>query len=265
MNKLALITGASSGLGEVFARKLARKGMNLILVARREDRLKQISDELNSEHGVDIGICVADLAEDAGISIVEDLIKKKQPDFLINNAGFGFGEGFPGSDVGSHIKMVRLHCETPVRLMHAAVPFMIDSGGGTIINVSSVAGFFSSPGSGNYCASKAYLTTMSKSLNLELESYGIKVQALCPGFTHTGFHDTEDMKGFDKSEIPSSMWMSAEDVVDTSLKGLEKNKMVVIPGFIYRFVVWVTRLRVFQPLLRAVGRKQTQKILKQQD
>ncbi len=258
--RLALVTGASSGLGEVFARKLARAGMNVILVARREKLLRELAAELRSEFGVDVHVCVADLVSEEDIVRVAELIKERKPSMLVNNAGFGLSIPFVESEIDSQIAMVRLHCETPVRLMHAALPSMIDKRDGDIINVSSVAGFLASPGSGNYCASKAYLTTFSESLHMDVERKGVRVQALCPGFTHTNFHATGSMANFEKSDVPDRMWMDAEDVVETSVKALDRDKSVVIPGLIYRFVVWFVGLSIARPLVRASMRKHARKL-----
>lgn len=258
--RLALITGASSGLGEIFARRLAQAGMNVILVARREGLLRGLAGEFRDKFGVDADVCVADLVSEGDVARVVELIKERKPSMLVNNAGFGLSTPFVESDIDSQIAMVRLHCETPVRLMHAALPSMIEERDGDIINVSSVAGFLSSPGSGSYCASKAYLTTLSKSLHLDVEPKGVRVQALCPGFTHTNFHGTASMVNFDKEDVPDRMWMDAEDVVETSLKALDRNKSVVIPGFIYRFVVWFVRLSIARPFVRASLRKHAREL-----
>jgi uncharacterized protein len=230
----ALVTGASSGIGEVFARKLAQQGYRTILVARRKERLEKLSAEFPGSE-----VLAADLATDPGTRAVEARLRaESELQFLVNNAGFGVPGSFHRAPLEALDRMHRIHVIAVERLTHAALPGMINRGRGSIINVSSVAGFLTSPYSIGYCATKAWINSFTEGLYLELKSLrsAVRVQALCPGFTYTEFHD---VAGMDRSRIPSKLWMSAEEVVDASLRGLERDRLFVIPGWPYRLFVAV--------------------------
>jgi len=235
MNKLtpvALITGASSGIGEVFARRLSNEGYRLILVARRRERLEKLAAEL-----ADAAIVVADLAKDSDLRRVEDVIAAEpRLEFLVNDAGFGVLGRFWESDLEDLDKMHHLHIIAIERLTHAALKIMVPRCKGNIINVSSVAGFLNTPNSICYCATKAWINSFTEGLYLDLKSCGspVRVQALCPGFTYSEFHAAA---GIDRNTIPEYLWMTAEDVVDTSLRGLTQNRLVVVPGWKYRLLL----------------------------
>jgi hypothetical protein len=245
--KTALITGASSGIGAEFARQLAACGMNLVLVARREDRLAALSDELQQEHGIDAEVLVADLNRTEDVQRVEQRIAELDDfEMLINSAGFGLQGSFSEVDVQGQIDMIRVHVEATVRLTRAAVPTMIRRDRGAIINVSSVAAYITSGESNTYCATKTYLNSFSESLQHELRKTKVRVQALCPGFTHTGFHNSESIGEFDTLSVPKWAWMSAEQVVSASLKALRRKRVIVVPG-------WKNWLLVFglaRPMIR---------------
>lgn len=252
--KTALITGASSGIGSVFARMLAEQGYNLVLIARRKDRLDRLAKTLRETHGVDAEVLVADLAKTEDVDrVVERIGGIDDLDMLINDAGFGTVGKFSQVDESRQVDMLNVHARSTLRLTHAALQGMIPRKSGNIINVSSLAGFAAFPGNANYCATKAYLVTFSKALAYELEGSGVRVQALCPGFTHTEFHDTAEFADFDKGKIPASLWMSAEDVVDASLKALRRNRVICIPGFANRLKAQVLRCRLCSWLLHALG------------
>lgn len=238
---LALVTGASSGIGAVFARSLAARGYDLVLAARRRERLEQLAAELRAATGAAAEPLVADLSEDAGVRRVEERIAAAPNlEFLVNNAGFGVLGHFSEIDVAMHDRMHRVHVLAALRLTHAALRGMIARAKGSIVNVSSVAAFFQNPGSVTYAATKAWMNSFTEGVHLELKSRGspLRVQALCPGFTYTEFHDTA---GIDRSPIPKAWWMQAEDVVEASFRGLEQGKLFVIPGWRYRLLVALTR------------------------
>jgi uncharacterized protein len=226
----ALITGASSGIGAAFARRLAGLGYDLVLVARRGDRLSALAAELEGAHGIRAETLVADLIADDGVErVAETVATIPNLELLINNAGVGAEGRFCEGDIGPQIDMVRLHVLASVRLTHAALPGMTLRRHGGVINVASLAGLMALPGNVTYCATKGYLITFSKALQLELTGTGVHVQALCPGFTHTEFHD--DLQDFDKARMPAILWMPAEAVVEASLDGLARGEVVCIPGF----------------------------------
>jgi len=238
MNKpLAAISGASAGIGSVFAHKLAAQGYDLLLIARRRDRLDQLAAELERAHRIQVESCAADL------SVVEEmdriaarLAAEPRLDLLVNNAGFGAKGRFYEAPLDEQLKMHRLHISAILRLTHAALGPMVTRGRGAIINVASVAGFARSPGSVSYCATKAWVNAFTEGLYLDLKSARspVVVQALCPGFTYSEFHD---VVGIDRSSIPKSFWMSADDVVDASLAGLRRRKLFVVPGWKNKLVV----------------------------
>ncbi len=234
---VAVITGASSGLGAAFARALAARGYDLILAARRRDRLELLAAETASAHGVQAEALPVDLSEEAGVAQVEAKIAVTPGlDLVVNNAGFGSRGRFWEADDGTQDRMYRVHVLATMRLTRAALRVMIPRDRGSVINVSSVAGFAASPGGASYASTKAWMNVFTESLALELDSLGsrVRVQALCPGFTFTEFHD---VIGWDRNRIPRSWWMKAEDVVDASLRGLERGRIYVIPGWRYRALV----------------------------
>ena len=236
---LGLVTGASAGIGATFARRLFRDGYRLILVARRQDRLDALARELGGAETL-----AADLIDEAGLKLVEDrILAAPDLELLVNNAGFGFTGRFFDLPVDGHDAMHRLHIMATMRLTHAALGGMVARGKAAVVNVSSVAGFGTSPGSVSYSATKAWINNFTEGVAMDLRSAGspVKVQALCPGFTITEFHDVMKM---DRSRIPGRMWMRAEDVVDASLKGLERGKLFVVPGAFYKFLTW---LQVWTP------------------
>ena len=233
MNALAVVTGASSGIGVEFAKALAREGHALLLVARRRERLERLAAELIAQHGGEVEILVSDLATDDGCLALEQRLENEPVAVLVNNAGFGSLGRFFDIPVESQDQMHRLHVLATMRLMHAALPGMIERGQGAIINVASVAGFLQTAGNVSYCATKAWMNSFTEGIWLELKAARspVKVQALCPGYTRSEFHDTLKM---DRSRIPAPLWMSAEFVVAESLSGLERNQLFVIPGWKYR-------------------------------
>lgn len=227
---VALITGASSGIGEVFARKLAARGYDLILVARREDRLQALAAELpvNSES------IAADLTMEDGLAAAEQAIRNcPRLELLVNNAGFGTLGRFWVADLHGQEQMHKLHVMAMMRLTHAALGAMVPRDRGAVINVSSVAAFGQSEGNVSYCATKAWANAFTQGLDIELHGFGskVKVQALCPGYTMSEFHD---MLGVDRKNIPAFMWMQADVIVEESLRGLERGDVIVIPGVVYK-------------------------------
>ncbi|MGD2253316.1 MAG: SDR family oxidoreductase [Anaerolineales bacterium] len=236
MTRTALITGASSGIGAAFARQLAAKGNDLILVARRESRLEQLAAECHQQHGVQAEVLVADLANLSDIERVQKRIAAlEELDLLINNAGFSTLGYFAKTDPQQQHDMITVHVIASMLFTRAALPAMIARMRGGLINVASTAAFIPLVGSTNYAATKAFLVTFTHGLQAELRGTGVKVQVLCPGFTHTEFHDREDHRRSKvKTRIPGFMWMEADQVVAISLRALERSKVVCIPGFINR-------------------------------
>lgn len=226
----ALITGGSSGIGAAFARKLAGRGYDLVLVARRGDRLAALADELAQAHRVRVEPFPADLTDEADVARVADRIAAlSELELLINNAGFGAEGRFAVADLDPQLAMIRLHVLASVRLARAALPPLIARGRGGIINVASLAGFMALPGAATYCATKGYLITFARALQLELRGTGVKVQALCPGLVRTEFHARQSAST--AARLPGFMWMSADAVAEASLRALAHGCTICIPGW----------------------------------
>jgi len=255
----ALITGASSGIGAEFARQLAAAGFNLVLTARRKEKLALLATELQAEFDITTKIIVADLAKSEDVAQLEEKIAELNLAILVNNAGFGTTGGLLTSDLSQQMAMLDVHITAVMRLCRASLPGMTERGGGTIINVSSISAFFPSPGDVNYPASKAYLNVFSQALQAEVLESGIIVQALCPGFTVTEFHDTEIMTEFDREKVPSALWMTAEDVVRTSLHSLNPDRVICIPGRRYQLMVAATKSGPTSLILK-IARKFRQRV-----
>jgi short-subunit dehydrogenase len=259
MSRLALITGASSGIGATFARALAARGYDLVLVARRRERLDQLSAELAAAHGIRAEALPADLADDASRAAIEARIAAAEDlELLVNNAGFGAQGPVWEAELDRQDRMHRLHVLATTRLTHAALRNFVPRGRGAVINVSSVAGFLHSAGTASYTSTKSWMNSFTECVYLDLKAAGspVKIQALCPGFTLSEFHDTA---GMNRRLIPSWAWMKAEDVVAASLRGLERGDLFVVPGFKYRLVTWLVpalpRFLLHPLLLRYSGRR----------
>jgi short-subunit dehydrogenase len=236
MKKWALITGATSGIGESFTRLLAAKGFNLVLVARDEARLHERAVGLKENFGAESVVIVADLATEAGCAKVEDYIRANEIEVLINNAGFGINKAFTMSDLAKEEEVLKVLVRTPMRLMHVALPAMKERNSGVVINVSSVASYIAG---GAYSASKAYLTVLSESLSTELSATNIKICALCPGFTRTEFHQRGRMK---MAGLPNFMWLNSDVLVAKAWKDSISGKPVSIPGWQYKTLVGIISL-----------------------
>ena len=207
----ALVTGASSGIGASCARLLAAAGTELVLVARRLDRLTDVAARLAAEHKVNVEVLAADLTEPRARAPVEArLADRARPvELLVNNAGFGTSGPFAGQPVRSAESQIQLNVVALTRLAHAALPGMLERGHGGILNVSSMAGFLLAPGGATYSATKAFVTSFSESLHAEVRKRSVHVTALCPGFTRTGFHAAN---GVEVRDIPGFAWLDSDDV-----------------------------------------------------
>lgn len=259
MSGLAVITGASSGIGAAFATALAHRKYDLLLVARRYDRLRESADLLRAKYKVNVEPLAADLASgDDQARVAERIAAAPNLDLLINNAGFGSRGKFFETDLATQDRMHRLHVLATVRLTHAALGNMVARARGAVINVSSVAGFWQAPGNVSYCATKCWMNSFTEGLAQELAAAGspVKVQALCPGYTRTEFQSTA---GVSTDHIGDSMWISAEDVVRESLRGLDRGKLFVIPGWRYKVATLLLKYSPRQ-ILRAAAKRQQRRL-----
>ncbi len=223
---VALVTGASSGIGAALARRLARDGRHLLLVARRRDRLETLAGELRAAHGVDAHVLAVDLAKPEGPAAVarEATSRGLAVDWLVNNAGFGTNGRFDRLPLEGELEEIRLNVEALVALTGLFVPAMVQRGRGAVLNVASVAGMFPSAYMATYAATKAFVISFSEAIATELRGTGVDVLCVCPGFTRTEFQDVAQV---DASKVPSMAWMSAEEVADQAVRGMGRGPVLV--------------------------------------
>lgn len=226
--RTALVTGASSGIGAIYADRLARRGYDLILVARGEQRLQELADRLQTAHGRKAAVVVADLGQRDGQRRVEALLRDDASiDVLVNNAGFGLVAPFLQADLDRMEAMIDLNVTALTRLAHAAAAAFLARGKGDIINISSIAAINTDVLNGVYSGTKAYVLALSQAMQYELRDKGVRVQAVLPGPTATEFWG---VAGMDHAKLPQDWVMSAEDMVDASLAGLDQGEAVTIPS-----------------------------------
>ena len=260
MRKTACITGATSGIGAEFAKRFAKQGYDLMITGRRKEKIESLSNTLSKENDINAEVIVAELSDDKKVDLLAERIKKTPNlEILVNNAGFAKEKFFHEEDFSTHEIMLKVHTLALVRLCHAALPNMVSQGRGKIINVSSLLAFTPAPNNAVYCASKAFVKLLTESMYLELQGTGVQVQALCPGFTRTDFHEK---MGFDKNTFYKDKGMmkamTPEEVVDISLQYLEKNKVLCVPGWnnkLARFLLKVLPQAVIFKMTASMARK----------
>lgn len=248
--KLALVTGATSGIGAEFARQLADQGHDLIMVARDTERLTTYAGELAAARAITARAVTADLATDDGMAKIAALVESEQPDLLVNNAGLSLNKAFTRSTVEDEERLLGVNVRAVMRLTHAAAPMMVARKSGAVINVSSVSGFGAVMAGSTYPASKAWVTNFSESIDLLVRKQGVRVLALCPGYTRTEFHQRQ---GIDTSKMPAGLWLTPERVVREALRDLAKGKSISIPSARYKFAVFAMRhlpRRIYQKVSR---------------
>jgi short-subunit dehydrogenase len=237
MTRRALVTGATSGIGLAFATELAHRGHDLVVVARTTDRLEAVAAQLRTKHRVEVDVLTADLSTDAGMDAAANALTDttRPVDLLVNNAGASLAGWFGTTDIADEDRQLDLLVRAPMHLMDAAIKSMAGRGGGAIINVSSVAAFTPR---GVYSAHKAWLLNLSRWADVHYDDVNIAVQALCPGFVRTEFHQRGDM---DVSGVPRWMWLKADKVVATSLRDLARDKPLSVPSLRYKTLAALAR------------------------
>lgn len=247
----ALVTGATAGIGHAFAVHLARRGHDLVLVARDATRLDTVAATLRTDHGVEVEVLVADLVQPDQLRTVEDRLREpaRPVDLLVNNAGFGLKKRFLDNPVDDEVAMLDVLVTAVLRLSHAALGPMVARGSGGVINVSSVAAFLPR---GTYSATKAWVNSFSEWAANEYRGQGVTVMALCPGFTKTEFHERMQVTKGD-----GFMWLDVDFLVAKALDDYDKGRVFSIPGAQYKAVVGLTRLIPSRALqgLQSIGRK----------
>ena len=254
---LSLITGASAGIGAAFARALAVQKHDLILTARRVERLESLAEEVRQKYGCTVTVLPADLADPAAPRALNDMLQQRglAVDWLVNNAGYGVPGTFVENDWSTHAEFLQVLLTAPTELAWHLLPGMRERGYGRIINVASLAGHV--PGTAKhtlYAASKAYLIKFSQSLALENQERGVHVCALCPGFTRSEFHDVTGTRTL-MNKLPAFMWQSAEDVVRQGIDAVERGEAVYVTGRVNRTIKTMFKLMPDRLALRMSARQ----------
>lgn len=248
MTNLALVTGPTAGIGNAFARQLAGRGYDLVLVARDGERLEALAKELHATHDTDSTVVVADLSTEAGRAETASLLDTEPVDLLVNNAGASVKGWFGETDIAEEDRHLDLLVRAPMHLCDAAVKAFSERGGGAIVNVASVAAFTPR---GTYGAHKAWLVSLSRWLDIQYGPANIRTMALCPGFVRTEFHQR---MGASTDDIPGWMWLDADDVAREALRDLDRGKAVSIPSLRYKVLSRISRLAP-APIVKRIAQR----------
>lgn len=234
--KLAIITGATSGIGKAFADYYASQGYHLLITGRRKDVMLDVALRLEVKYAVSIEMVFADLSRGEDLSrLLQTISKRSDIEVLVNCAGYGLDERFSEDNINHQIAMLGVHVNAPVKITHKVLPIMMRNHCGTIINVSSLAAYMPTAGNTMYTSTKSFLKSFTESLHMDVSSYGIKVQCLCPGFTHSDFHNNLSISsGTLKPGI--IRWMEPSEVVHYSIACLNKGQVICIPGFLNKIL-----------------------------
>ena len=236
----ALVTGASVGIGKAFAEELARRGNDLVLVARNATQLEELAESVSRKHAVDAEVLPADLLSADGVSkVAARWSSESRVDVLINNAGRGAHAPFASAPLEEHLGQIDLNVRALVELTHAALSVMVPRGSGSVLNVASVAGFQPVPNESVYAATKAFVLTLTEGLYEELRGSGVKITVLCPGFTRSEF---QQRAGIESSHLPKFLWQEASVVAVAGLDALEAGKAVCVPGAHNKVLGGITRV-----------------------
>jgi short-subunit dehydrogenase len=237
--KTALITGATSGIGAEFARRLAADGYNLLITGRREVKIKALADKLAQAYDCNVKVFLVELSDSTQVDSFIESIKDRDISFLVNNAGFGTTKFFHEEPLELQVKMVTVHVLAHMKITYAILPEMIRKGTGVIINVSSSGAFLPSPKTVTYSGTKAFPVAFTESLHMELEGTGVQVQVVCPGLTRTDMHSRLGITDEYTADWGPFRWILPQEVVDYSLRCLKKKRVLCLPGRMNRIQVFM--------------------------
>lgn len=258
-SKLAIITGATSGIGEAYALALAKAGWNLLITGRRENRLLALKNKIETTYSTKVHIVKAEFYNKEEFERLLNTINSfKKIDLLVNNAGFGCANGFFDANYLEQQKMLHVHVTASTKLIYTILPKMIENKEGAIINISSLSAFFPTPLNYFYCSTKAFMVSFSECLYIDQKHKNIKVQALCPGFIKTEFHTRMNKNNHHSWAMDKLLWMQPEQVVDYSLKMLKNKAVVCIPGMINKVLYYLSKMiprRIYYVLMTHLSSK----------
>lgn len=238
----ALITGATSGIGAEYARRLAADGHNLIITGRREEKIHALANELTQSNGSHVEVYIVELSDPVQLDGFIEKIKDRDIDLLVNNAGFGTTGLFHREPFDHYEKMVSAHILAHMKITYIILPKMIEKGSGTVINVSSSGAFLPSPKTVTYSGTKAFWVAFTESLHLELEGTGVQVQVVCPGLTKTDMHVRLGIPEEVAADWGPFKWISPQEVVECSMRCLKKKKVLCLPGRLNKMQIFMRRL-----------------------
>ena len=232
--RAAVVTGASSGIGDAVARRLATEGTHLVVVARDVERLESLASELRDRHAVEVEVLAADLATEAGRATVEHRLddRDRPVDLLVNNAGFGTTGDLVDLDPDAEDQQVQVNVLAVLRLTRAALPGMVMRGRGAVVNIASLAGLYPTPGTATYGATKAFVCSLTDALHEELRGTGVTATSVLPGFTRTEFQERANWRP--QGYLPDAAWMTADQVAAAALDGAAAGRARVVPGLAYK-------------------------------
>ena len=255
--KVVLITGATSGIGEAFARRFAKEGYNLIVTGRRKEKINNLADELREKFNISVDVFIAELSNMDNVEFLIEKIRNRNINILVNNAGFATKDTFVNTNLNVQEQMVNLHITCAMKLIYSILPNMIKKNNGVIINLSSQSAFFSMPKNATYTGTKKFLIGFSECLYLETKEFGVKVQALCPGFVKSDFHEKMGSSKASHQNKGIIRWITPEKAVDISLKALKTNKLICKPGFFENLGMNILKLlpkRIYYKLACSFGK-----------
>lgn len=261
-NKTAVVTGATSGIGAAYAKIFAEQGYDLIITGRRKEKIDSLAETIREKFQIRVEVVLAELSEEEGIQKVIEKTKGKQIEILVNNAGFGTKSLFYNCDINVAKQLANVNVIAPMELIRAILPDMVKRNSGTIINISSEGAYMIAPKNAVYSGAKAFLKTFTEGLHADLTGTSVKVLAVCPGLTHTDFHEKMGMEKARQSNKGIIRWMAPEEIVSCSLKDLQKGKVICFPGIHTRLMTCILSLiprKMYYKVMYHMSRKLSSK------